>query len=213
MRTAPVTRVASLEAVEARVAAIRQRFAPAGAFSAAVRHAAGTVPAPGMPLGPGATAPQTAAVAAQRAPASGDVPPSSWTGALPPAGRPWSAALERAAVAAGIDPRLLAALVRAESGFQPAARSHAGAVGLAQLMPETARGLGVDPYDPLQNLQGGARYLAAQLRRFGSVPLALAAYNAGPRRVQEAGGIPDIAETRTYVRRVLDEYARLGGTQ
>jgi soluble lytic murein transglycosylase-like protein len=88
-------------------------------------------------------------------------------------------------------------------------RSHAGAIGLAQLMPGTAAGLGVDPTDPLQNLQGGARYLREQLDRFGTPELALAAYNAGPNRVAQAGGIPRITETQTYVRRVLDTWEQL----
>lgn len=102
-------------------------------------------------------------------------------------------------------------LVQAESAWRPAARSHKGAIGLAQLMPGTARGLGVDPRDPLQNLDGGARYLRTQLEAFGRVDLALAAYNAGPGRVRSAGGIPRIVETQLYVTRVLERYERLGG--
>ena len=75
----------------------------------------------------------------------------------------------------------------------------------------TAAGMGVDPDDPLQNLDGGARYLRSALDRFGRVDLALAAYNAGPRRVDEAGGIPDIPQTQAYVTAVLDRYRLLGG--
>ena len=89
--------------------------------------------------------------------------------------------------------------------------SSAGAIGLAQLMPATAAGLGVDPHDPLQNLEGGARYLRQQLDRFGSFELGLAAYNAGPTRVAQAGGVPAIAETQAYVQVVLDRYVQLGG--
>lgn len=107
------------------------------------------------------------------------------------------------AIEEGVDPELYVRLVRQESAFNPEARSDAGAIGLAQLMPGTAADLGVDPTDPVQNLRGGARYLRQQLDRFGSVPLALAAYNAGPGRVSEYGGIPPFEETQNYVRRIL----------
>ncbi len=135
----------------------------------------------------------------------------SWQAALPDRGRPWAGAIETAATGAGIDPRLLAAVVWAESGFDPTALSPSGAIGLAQLMPGTASGLGVDPHDPTQNLAGGARYLASMLDRFGSLPLAVAAYNAGPNAVAKAGGIPPKAETQAYVPRVLDYHRSLGG--
>ena len=95
---------------------------------------------------------------------------------------------------------LFARLVQQESGWNPQARSHKGAIGLAQLMPGTARYLGVDPLDPYQNLDGGARYLAEQYRAFGSWRLALAAYNAGPEAVRKHGGVPPYRETRNYVR-------------
>lgn len=94
-------------------------------------------------------------------------------------------------------------LVQQESGWNPRAVSHAGARGLAQLMPETARMLGVDPDDPLQNLEGGARYLRMMHNRFGDWRLALAAYNAGPGAVEQHGGIPPFRETRDYVRAIL----------
>lgn len=91
-------------------------------------------------------------------------------------------------------------LVQQESGWKPGALSHKGAIGLAQLMPGTAAVLRVDPHDPRQNLDGGARYLAMQYREFGSWPLALAAYNAGPGAVRKYGGVPPYAETTNYVR-------------
>jgi soluble lytic murein transglycosylase-like protein len=138
-------------------------------------------------------------------------PPPPWAGRLPPAGRPWAAAIDATAARHGLDGRLLAALVWTESAFRPEVVSHAGALGLAQLMPGTARGLGVDPRDPLANLDGGARYLRAQLDHFGRVDLALAAYNAGPGRVTAAGGVPDIVETQLYVVRVLDRYQAISG--
>ncbi len=91
-------------------------------------------------------------------------------------------------------------LVQQESNWRPDAISHKGAIGLAQLMPGTARVLRVNPYDPYENLDGGARYLAEQYRTFGSWRLALAAYNAGPGAVQKHGGVPPYRETRNYVR-------------
>ena len=85
----------------------------------------------------------------------------------------------------GVPSELFLKLVQQESGWKPKARSHKGAIGLAQLMPGTARTLRVNPHDPYENLDGGARYLAQQYRTFGSWRLALAAYNAGPAAVQE----------------------------
>ncbi|EAQ27758.1 transglycosylase SLT domain protein [Erythrobacter sp. NAP1] len=103
-----------------------------------------------------------------------------------------------------LSPALLEAVVWQESRWRPTAVSHAGARGLAQLMPGTARDLGVDPDDPMQNLEGGARYLREQLDRFeGDLEKALAAYNAGPGRVIRAGGIPNIRETRQYVAAIM----------
>ncbi|PZS25849.1 MAG: lytic transglycosylase [Pseudonocardiales bacterium] len=101
-----------------------------------------------------------------------------------------------------VAPALLAAVAKVESGFDRSATSHAGARGLMQLMPGTARELGVDPTDPAQAIDGAARLLAGNLRKFGSVPLALAAYNAGAGAVQRYGGIPPYAETQSYVRKV-----------
>ena len=117
-----------------------------------------------------------------------------------------SAWIETARAAArrnGVPEDLFLRLVRQESGWNPNARSNKGALGLAQLMPGTARALGVDPRNPAQNLEGGARYLAAQYRAFGSWRLALAAYNAGPGAVQRHGGVPPYQETRNYVAVIL----------
>ncbi len=94
-------------------------------------------------------------------------------------------------------------LVRTESGFRPAARSSKGAIGLAQLMPGTAQQLGVNPHDPQQNLEGGARYLRQQYQKFGDWRLALAAYNAGPGAVERHRGVPPYRETQNYVRAIL----------
>lgn len=100
----------------------------------------------------------------------------------------------------GIPEDLFLRLVQQESGWNPKARSHKGARGLAQLMPGTAAKLGVDPSDPIQNLEGGARYLRMMYNTFGSWRLALAAYNAGPGAVAKYGGVPPYRETRNYVR-------------
>ncbi|WP_419956668.1 lytic transglycosylase domain-containing protein [Novosphingobium rhizovicinum] len=103
-----------------------------------------------------------------------------------------------------ISPNLLEAVVWQESRWNQAAVSPVGARGLAQLMPGTARELGVDPRDPMANLEGGARYLRKQLDTFGGdIEKALAAYNAGPMRVQRAGGIPAIRETQLYVASIM----------
>ena len=103
----------------------------------------------------------------------------------------------------GIDPDMFVRQIQAESAFNPAAVSSAGAIGLGQLMPATAKELGVDPTDPAQNLEGAARYMKQQLDRFGDPALALAAYNAGPSRVAKVNGIPNITETQNYVAKIL----------
>jgi soluble lytic murein transglycosylase-like protein len=119
-----------------------------------------------------------------------------------PADVPYGAEITAAAKKHGIDPALLAGLVKQESNFNPTAGSPAGARGLTQLMPGTAAGLGVtNSLDPAQALDGGAKYLRQQLDAFGGdVTRALAAYNAGPGAVQRYGGVPPYAETQNYVR-------------
>lgn len=102
----------------------------------------------------------------------------------------------------GIPEDLFLRLVQQESNFNQGAISSKGAIGLAQLMPGTARILRVDPNDPEQNLDGGARYLKEQYRKFGRWPLALAAYNAGPGAVEKHGGIPPYRETQNYVKKI-----------
>ena len=107
---------------------------------------------------------------------------------------------------------LYRANIEVESAYRQDAVSGAGAIGLGQLMPATARDLGVDPRDPLQNLDGSARYLAVMLEAFGDRRLALAAYNAGPDAVRQYGGIPPYRETQNHVARVMAVVARLEGS-
>lgn len=117
--------------------------------------------------------------------------------------------INAAAIKYGLSPFLIAAVIKVESGFNPNAASGAGAVGLMQLMPATAKELGVsDRKNPQQSIEGGSKYLAQQLRAFGSVELALAAYNAGAGNVRKYGGIPPFKETQNYVKKVMYYYGQ-----
>lgn len=148
-------------------------------------------------------------------------PPSRAGGARPPQrvpprdaaapARQFAPLVRAAAHANGLPEALLQAVVETESGFDPAAVSPKGALGLMQLMPQTARELRVDdPRDPAANLDGGARYLKQLLAQHGNdLSLALAAYNAGPGAVQRTGGIPPFAETRGYVPKVISRFHKL----
>ena len=126
----------------------------------------------------------------------------------PAAVLPYDALIDRAAQREGVDPALVRAVIQHESGFNPRATSPTGAQGLMQLMPATARGLGVtDPYDPAQSIAAGTRMLGRLVKRYdGDLSLALAAYNAGSGAVERYGGIPPYRETQNYVRNVLATY-------
>lgn len=118
-----------------------------------------------------------------------------------------ASSIRRAAEATGLPVALIDAVIRTESGYRPHAVSRAGAQGLMQLMPATARSLGVaNAFDPEENIMGGARYLRKMYDRFGSLRLAIAAYNAGPQAVKKHDGIPPYRETERYVATVLSRY-------
>jgi soluble lytic murein transglycosylase-like protein len=203
----------SVETVSARIAQLQSLLAGAPAARAVAPSStsfaqqlagasAGGGPATGAPVPTAVTAAdwgtRTAAAPDLDAPTAAAAAPSL------PASVPYRDLITAAARRHGVDPALLAGLIRQESGFNANAGSPAGAQGLTQLMPGTARGLGVtNPLDPAQSIEGGAKYLAAQLQHFGGdVTKALAAYNAGPGAVERFGGVPPYAETQAYVRRV-----------
>jgi soluble lytic murein transglycosylase-like protein len=146
-----------------------------------------------------APAPPVTATAAER-PAGG----------VPPASDPIAGWIAKAALRYKIDPDFVASVVKAESGFHPAAVSPKGARGLMQLMPRTAASLGVEnALDPAANLEGGTRYLRQLLDQYGgNAGKALAAYNAGPRRVEQYGGVPPYRETRAYITGIINDYNR-----
>ncbi len=138
------------------------------------------------------------------------LPPQATTAAASTAGAalagvPYSDLFSRAASRYGVDASLLAAMASQESGFDSQAVSPAGAQGLMQFMPATAKGLGVNPLDPNSAIDGAARYLSSLTKQFGSTDLALAAYNAGPGTVSRYGGIPPYSETQNYVRSVMSK--------
>src|SRR3954451_20628613 len=197
--------LARMNALQALVDSASGAAAPGtgntAAFSAAMNDATAS---PGTDTNAGASFVNLASpIGPATIPGATDATATAGASALP-AGTPYGSEISESAQRNGLDPALLAGLIKQESGFNANARSGAGAQGLTQLMPGTATGLGVtNPLDPGQAIEGGAKYLKQQLDRFGGdVARGLAAYNAGPGAVQRFGGVPPYAETQNYVRAV-----------
>lgn len=207
--------MADIAHVRQRIAAIQQQFGklqqvPGTEFGQTLARAIQTQDAAAKAQ---AQAPQTA-----RRQSAGVAPPKQaaalnvGTGMtavsdLPPADADLSAFVQQAAREYNVDPRLVSAVAQTESGGDQSAVSPAGAIGVMQLMPDTAASLGVNPYDEKQNVEGGAKYLREMLDAFGGdVRKAVAAYNAGPAAVKAYGGVPPYRETQDYVSKVLDLY-------
>jgi soluble lytic murein transglycosylase-like protein len=187
----------SVDTAVARIAQLQSLFAGTAAQAAPVATTSSFATQLATAAAPAADTTRTLSATTTASPAA------AGTSELP-ASVPYGDEITAAARRHGLDPALLAGLIRQESGFNPSAGSSAGAQGLTQLMPGTAAGLGVtDSLDPAQAIEGGAKYLAQQLKAFGGdVARGLAAYNAGPGAVQRFGGVPPYAETQNYVRKV-----------
>jgi len=184
-----------VQQLQTLIAQARQGGSTAG-FAAALA-AASAGPAAGQSAAPPQASAQSAALPAASA--------ASTASAASAGSSPYDATIAQVAAREGLDPAVLHGLIQQESGFDPSARSSAGALGLTQLMPSTAASLGVaEPLNPTQSIEGGARYLKEMLERFGgNTADALAAYNAGPGAVQQYGGVPPYAETQEYVSKVM----------
>jgi soluble lytic murein transglycosylase-like protein len=190
----------SIELIGQRVAAIQQEIAQFTGQSSATSGTDFAAQLAAAQSTSGATSSTTSSVASTAT-------PTTLGGGTP---TQYDSQITASANRYGIDPALLKGLIRQESNFNASAQSGAGAQGLTQLMPATAKTLGVDPSDPAQAIDGGAKYLKQQLDRFGGdASKALAAYNAGPGAVAKYGGVPPYAETQNYVKSVLafaDQY-------
>jgi soluble lytic murein transglycosylase-like protein len=184
----------NISAIEMRMQEIKSKF---NTFNAPVAPPQGTPEASGVNFSRILSSMQEAQMKLPVS-SSGGGGEQDYAGAINEAARQWK-----------LDPALLKAVVKQESGFNPSAVSGAGAMGLMQLMPDTARELGVNnPMDARENLMGGARYLSSMLDRFdGNLTKALAAYNAGPGAVEKYGGVPPYEETQNYVSSILAMYA------
>lgn len=198
----------------ARASAIGDRSVRPGTIGSMLAAARGGAVPAGATI-PGAMAPLTGRVAT--VPPGSSVAGTAQTTDLTLSGdtesrrRTLGPVFEAAGARYGVDPALLEAVAWTESAFRPDVVSHAGAIGLMQIMPGTAAELGVDPRDPVQAVDGAARYLRDALDRFGDLRLAVAAYNAGPGAVASHGGIPPYPETTAYVVKVMDRYDSLRG--
>ena len=198
--------LSGVEAIQARISEIQRRFGIEG-------------PVPGTTVGfqraldaelkknDGATPSQTVGGGATAKADNAKMTPAEASTQLSSASNETTRFIQEAAAKYGLDTRLVAAVAEAESSGNQSEVSDAGAVGVMQLMPDTAAALGVNPYDEKQNIEGGAHYLKQMLDTFGGdMKKAIAAYNAGPQAVKDYGGVPPYAETQNYVNKVLDLY-------
>ena len=198
--------LSGVEAIQARISEIQRRFGIEG-------------PVPGTTVGfqraldaelkknDGATPPQTVGGGATAKADTAKMTPAEASTQLSSASNETTRFIQEAAAKYGLDSRLVAAVAEAESSGNQSEVSDVGAVGVMQLMPDTAAALGVNPYDEKQNIEGGAHYLKQMLDTFGGdMKKAIAAYNAGPQAVKDYDGVPPYAETQNYVNKVLDLY-------
>lgn len=202
---------AEVRHVQARIAAIQERFGMPGGvpgmdfqkkLDTEIKKAAETQKADSARKNGNAPTVAAAPSAAQKAETA-----SATSEALPLADAPLADLVREASTKFGVDPKLVSAVAEVESGGNQSAVSEAGAIGVMQLMPDTAAGLGVNPYDEKENVEGGAKYIKQMLDTFGGdVRKAVAAYNAGPQAVKDYGGVPPYRETQNYVNKVLDIY-------
>ncbi len=187
----PTDRLSAIQNRISDIIQIPERFNPRPAAATTARASTRTVPETGTENQ--SPSPRNAAVDAMlRDPRRGGL---SFKGEL-------EALIQDGARKHGVHPDLIRAVIKTESGGRADAVSPVGAIGLMQLMPETARQLGVDPRDPAENIDGGVRYLKSMAYKFGSLDQALAAYNAGPGAVQKFGGVPPYRETMNYVKKI-----------
>ena len=228
--TAIMSRISSFQSGPSRVAEIQSRFATvlqeatgstaASATSTSSATSTASTASTFTQSSGGAglvttpvTAPVTAPVTPPVTPPSTPVAdPAGWASRLPASGQAWAGQVEQIATEYGLEPSFLGAVFWTESNYQPQVVSPDGAIGMGQLMPATASWLGVDPWDPVQNMQGSAKYFRNLIDRFdGSIELATASYFAGPGAVKNAGGIPT-DRAQTYVNTVLGRRDYLNGT-
>ncbi|MGD9705400.1 MAG: lytic transglycosylase domain-containing protein [Acidimicrobiia bacterium] len=206
--------ISSMSAVLARIGAIESRFSIATPQPATtmtnLSSATAITPASSINFEATLAATERAVVRIGSASAQGTIDASTSVAAGGATGTdhvdpsvPYAAEFDSAGERHGISPRILAAVGKVESSYRPDAVSSAGAVGLMQLMPSTATGLGVDPRDPVASIDGAARLLRDMRDRFGSIELALAAYNVGPGTISRAGGILPGSQAEKYVNAVL----------
>lgn len=201
--------LSGVEAIQARISEIQRRFGIEGSVPGMASNFQRTLTAELKKKEEAVPAQKTAAGTAAKTEV-GAAQATSHVGAsaeLSGASNETAHFIREAAAKYGLDSRLVAAVAEAESNGNQSEVSDAGAVGVMQLMPDTAAALGVNPYDEKQNIEGGAHYLKQMLDAFGGdMKKAIAAYNAGPQAVKDYDGVPPYAETQNYVNKVLDLY-------